>query len=310
LTGGNISVAQAYITDITDEKDRAKGLGLIGAAFGLGFIIGPAMGGLLSSFGRNIETLYLDSPITWQFALPAFTAMTIACLNMIAVYFILPESLTEEKRLALSKSKQTGFSVRTLRAAFSRPRVGPLLLIRLFFSLAFATFQTIFPLYALNRFELGVEQTAYILTYVGFLVAIVQGVAVGCLTKTFEENWLIFSAISLMTLSLSAWALTPSVPILLLVLAPLALAGGVLNTVLNSVLTKAVLPEEVGGTLGLSASLESLSRVISPTAGGLLLETLGSWAPGMFGAMTTAWLSIYAWRYLLQDEKSPILNQT
>jgi DHA1 family tetracycline resistance protein-like MFS transporter len=310
LTGGNISVAQAYITDITDEKDRARGLGLIGAAFGLGFIIGPAVGGLLSSIGANLESLTSSTVIVWQFALPAFTAMTVAFLNMIAVYFFLPESLTEDQRAALATSETSGFSLQTLRAAFSRPRVGPLLLIRLFFSLAFATFQTIFPLYALNRFELGAEQTAYILTYVGFLVAFVQGFAVGRLTKAFDENWLIFSAILLMSLSLLAWALTPTVTILLIVLAPLALAGGVLNTVLNSLLTKVVLPEEVGGTLGLSASLESLSRVISPTAGGLLLDALGPWAPGLSGAIITAILSIYAWRYLLEDRKSPIPHKT
>ena len=83
LTGGNISVAQAYITDVTTEENRAQGLGMIGAAFGLGFIIGPATGGLLSTYG---------------YAVPAFAAAGLALLNLVAVYFYLPESLTPEKR--------------------------------------------------------------------------------------------------------------------------------------------------------------------------------------------------------------------
>ena len=82
LTGGNITVAQAYITDVTDEKNRAKGLGMIGAAFGLGFILGPAAGGLLSTYG---------------YAVPSFVAAALALINLVAVFFFLPESLTAEK---------------------------------------------------------------------------------------------------------------------------------------------------------------------------------------------------------------------
>jgi DHA1 family tetracycline resistance protein-like MFS transporter len=300
-TGGNISVAQAYITDITDRKNRAKGLGLIGAAFGLGFIIGPAVGGLMSTLGETITIGIAGIAINWQFALPAFAAAAIALLNLIAVFFALPESLTPEKREELARKPQTAFTFQNLRAAFQRPRVGPLLSTRFVFSLAFSTFQTVFPLWALNRLQLQADQTAYILAYVGILVALVQGVAIGRLTQRFEENHLIFGAVALMAFSLSAWAFTPNVITLLIILAPLALAGGVLNTVLNSALTKAVNPEEVGGTLGLAAALESLSRVISPTAGGLLLETLGPWAPGVVGATLTAWLSNYVYRRILRN---------
>ncbi len=176
--------------------------------------------------------------------------------------------------------------------------------------MAFATFQTVFPLYALNRLGLQADQTAFILTYVGILVVLVQGVAIGQLTQRIEENRLILLAIILLAISLVAWAITPNVPVLLVVLAPLALAAGVLNTLLNSVLSKAVLPEEVGGTLGLAASLESLSRVISPAAGGFLLEAIGAWAPGVLGAGITAWLSRYVWTRIIRNQKSPLVQRT
>jgi DHA1 family tetracycline resistance protein-like MFS transporter len=294
LTGGNISVAQAYITDITDTENRAKGLGLIGAAFGLGFIIGPAAGGILS---------------TWGFALPAFVAAGLATINLITVYFWLPESLTAEKRAAAAEQKRPSFSVKTLWQAINRPRVGPLLHIRFFFGLAFATFQTVFPLYAQYQLDLDARQTGFILTYVGLLAAFVQGGAIGVLTKRFNERGLIFSSTIILTVSLLGWAFTPNVPLLLIVLLPLAYAGGVLSTVINSALSKSVYPEEIGGTLGLAASLESSTRVVAPSIGGYLLGALGTWAPGVFSALVMAWVVSFTWRRLIVNPDPPLPNR-
>jgi DHA1 family tetracycline resistance protein-like MFS transporter len=291
LTGGNISVVQAYITDVTDEKGRARGLGLIGAAIGLGFIIGPAAGGTLS---------------VWGYAVPAFVAAALSFLNWIAIFIWLPESLTEARRAELAKYPRPAFTARALWQALNRPRVGPLLHIRFFFGLAFAIFQTIFALYAQYRLGLQANETGYVLTYVGMLAVLVQGVAIGWLTAHFKESHLIFSAVILMTFSLLGWAFAPSVLALLVVLAPLALAGGTLNTVLNSSLTKTVYPEEVGGTLGLSASLESLTRVIAPSVGGLLLDRLGTSAPGVFGALIMVWVVSFVWRRLIIKPDPPL----
>ena len=156
VTGGNISVAQAYITDVTDEENRARGLGLIGAAFGLGFIIGPALGGALSAGGR--------------YAVPAFVAAAIAALNWFAVLFWLPESLTEETKAELAKQPARSIlSVRELVNALKRPRFGPLLNVRFFYGLAFATFTGVFALYAQYRLQLDSTGTGYILAYVGLL---------------------------------------------------------------------------------------------------------------------------------------------
>jgi DHA1 family tetracycline resistance protein-like MFS transporter len=139
LTGGNISIAQAYISDVTDQKNRARGLGLIGAAFGLGFIIGPALGGLLSQWGYNV---------------PAFLAAGLATLNLVMVFFWLPESLSPEKRAEIASQNRPSLSLSALWEALHRPLVGPLLHTRFFFGLAFAIFQTIFALYTLYRFQL------------------------------------------------------------------------------------------------------------------------------------------------------------
>jgi DHA1 family tetracycline resistance protein-like MFS transporter len=270
LTGGNISVAQAYISDVTDKQNRAKGLGLIGAAFGLGFIIGPAVGGFLS---------------TWSYSTPAFAAAVLAFLNVLSIYFWLPESLTVSQRQEAREARKPGFSVEALLAALKRPVVGPLLIVRFFFGLAFATFQTIFALYAQYKLALTPQAVGYILAYVGVLSVLVQGVGIGLLSKRFTENQMIITGLWLMTAGLLGWAFTPNVIVLLIVMLPLALAGGVLNTVINSAISKAVNVDEIGGTLGISASLESATRVISPTIGGYLLQQFGTWAPGIFSAL-------------------------
>jgi MFS transporter, DHA1 family, tetracycline resistance protein len=291
LTGGNLTVAQAYITDVTDQKNRTKALGMIGAAFGLGFIIGPAVGGALSTFG---------------YAIPAFAAAALSSMNLIAVFFFLPESLTDERRAAIAAQKKPPFTFGALWQALNRPRVGPLLHTRFFFSLAFATFQTIFALYAQYRLQLTPQTTGYVLAYVGLLSVFTQGFAVGKLANRFQDRQIIFGASIVMTLALLAWAFAPNLVTVLIVLAPMAFAGGTLNTVLSSALTKSVYPEEIGGTLGLAASVESLTRVIAPSAGGLLFEFLGSWAPGVASAIVMIWVVSFVYRRLIVNPDPPL----
>ena len=278
ITGGNLSVAQAYISDVTDAQNRAKGLGLIGAAFGIGFIIGPVTGGLLSQFGYNV---------------PAFVAAGLALINLILIYAWLPESLTAEKRQQLGEQKKPAVTLGALVAALKRPFTGSLLITRFFFGLAFAIFQSIFSLYALAKFNLSARDTGFVLTYVGVLSVIVQGFLVGHLTARFREDILITTSVALMAVSLLGWALAPSVFWLLVVLTPTSLSGGILNTLLSSTLTKAVAPQEIGGILGLSTSVESSTRIIAPILGGALLEKVGTWSPGAFGAVVMVGVTIY-----------------
>jgi len=277
LTGGNLSVAQAYISDVTDEKSRSKGLGMIGAAFGLGFIIGPVTGGLLSQ---------------WGYAVPAFAAAAISFINLILIYAWLPESLTAEKRSQMTE-KRPAITLNALLVAFQRPFTGSILITRFFFGLAFAIFQTIFSLYALAKFNLTARDTGFVLTYVGVLSVIVQGFLVGRLTTRFREDLLITASVVLMAVSLLGWALAPSLIWLYIIMTPTALSGGLLNTLLSSTLTKAVAPQEIGGILGLSAAVESSTRIIAPLLGGFLLQQIGAWAPGAFGAVVMVGVSIF-----------------
>ncbi len=185
--------------------------------------------------------------------------------------------------------------------------MGPLLQVRFFFGLAFSMFQSIFSLYAANKLKLSTQTTGFVLAYVGLLSVLVQGVGIGIITKRFRENAIIITALWLMFFGLAGWAVTPNLPILLIVMLPLALGGGVLNTVLNSAVTKAVTREEIGGMLGISTSLESMTRVISPSVGGFLLGMVGAWAPGVVGALLMLWAVWFAYRRIIRF-KTPVLE--
>jgi DHA1 family tetracycline resistance protein-like MFS transporter len=287
LTGGNLTVAQAYITDVTDEQNRAKGLGLIGAAFGLGFIIGPAVGGALSQ---------------WGYELPALVAALVSFVNLLAIFFLLPESLTPERRASAALHQRPPFTLKALAQALNRPKVGPLLHIRFFYGLAFATFQSIFALYA-QSIGLSSRTTGFVLAYVGLLSVVVQGGLIGILTRRFRENSLIISGLWLMTGTLLAWAFTTNLGLLLVVLLPLALSGGVLNTVIQSAISKSVSRQEVGGILGINTSIEAITRVVAPSVGGYLLQGLGIWAPGVFSAALLAWTVIFAYRRIISPAR-------
>jgi DHA1 family tetracycline resistance protein-like MFS transporter len=305
LTGGNIALARAYITDVTDEETRARGLGMIGAAFGLGFIVGPAMGGLLSNWAPA-TSIAIEAGLS-RYAVPALVAVVLAALNLAGVLLWLPESLTAERRAEMSNQRaRSVLSIPELWGALRRPRFGPLLHITFVHSLAFALFTANFALYTQYRLQLSDQATSYILTYVGLLVVLVQGLAIGRLTKRFSETRLVLGAALLMAPSLLAWAAVSNVPLLLVVLAPLALGGGVLNTIISSLITKSVYPSETGGALGLSASLEALTRVLAPALGGVLIQQFGASSLGVVAGVLMIWLVTFIWRRLIVNPDPPL----
>ena len=281
LTGGNVTVAQSYIADVTDEENRARGLGFIGAAFGLGFIFGPVFGGLLVSFGLQV---------------PAFAAAGIAALNLLLIAFVLPESLTAaQKKEGISRPRRA-FSLRPLMEALGKHKLGSVLHVMLFYTFAFYMFENLFSVFARQQLGLSAQSRSFLLAYVGVLVALVQGGGIGILTKRFKETTLSAVAAAVLSVSLILWAFTPDLLYLVVVLIPLSISAGVLATVLRSLLSKSVPREETGGTMGISTSLESFNRIVAPAIGGVLFGTVGSWAPGALGGVFLAWVAIFVWR--------------
>ncbi len=280
LTGGNFTVAQSYITDVTTAKDRARGLGLTGAAFGLGFIIGPALGGLLSQ---------------WGYGVPAYVAAAVATLNVLLVVFLLPESLSAERKAELAASPRGGVTAKRLLEALRRPLFGDALELRFFFGFAFATFQTMFSLWALKHLGLGPQAIGLLLAYVGILSVIVQLALIGPLTRRFSEGLLLVVTLGVAGVFFFGWGVSPNVPVLLVVLTPLCFAISIQNTVSQSVLSKTVGPTEVGGAFGLSSAVQNVGSIAAPIIGGAIIGGLGTWAPGLLAGIMCLGLVPFAW---------------
>ena len=262
LSGANLSTAQAYISDVTDESNRAKSLGMIGAAFGLGFILGPAIGAWLSQFGYGTV---------------AFVAAGLSAVTMVLTYFMLPEP--EHKGSAARRA----FSLAALKQAVAHPLVGSLLAMTFTFSVSLAMFQTSFALFAKSRLGFDTQSTGFVLAYVGVLSVIVQLGIVGRLVKKFGEKQLIAITVSVLALGLVLMSLVQSVAGLLVVMPLLSLGGGASTPVLTSLITKSVDRSEVGGILGVSTSVDSLSRIIAPIVGNALL-VFSDALPSLLGA--------------------------
>jgi len=194
----------------------------------------------------------------------------------VLTYFMLPEP--EHKSNARRE-----FSVKALKRAFAHPTIGILLTMVFTFGLAFAMFQTSFALFAASRFGFDVQQTALVLTYVGVLSVVMQLVVVKRVVKRVGENRAIVITLASLALGLVLMAAVQS-PLLLIVVMPiLSFGGGVTTPVLTSLISKSVDRTEVGGMLGISTSVDSMSRVVAPILGNALL-VFGSGLPSLVGA--------------------------
>ena len=271
--GGNTSLARAYITDITDNENRSKGLGLIGAAFGLGFIIGPFSGGQLSRLGYMV---------------PGLVAAALSLINLLAVIIWIPESLTEDQKRAAKSSSYTRFNLKNLLDTLKIPCVGELLLVNTWFSIAFMLFQVNFVLVAKESLGLTVQTTSLLLSLVGVMSVITQGLIVGWISKRVLETRLIFFSTLVLMFGLLGWGFASSVWQYILLIIHIAVAAGLFNVSLTSLLTKSTYKESVGGTLGLAQSQQTFAQVITPLIGGPLIQFFGGYAVGLTAAFFLA----------------------
>lgn len=272
ISGGNISTAQAYISDVVDEKDRARAFGLIGAAFGLGFILGPAMGGILSQ-GDNYQ-------------LPAFVAAGISLVSLLLTIFMLPESLSPAALAAHQRASRSPriVDIAALRRAFGYEQLGLLLAIFFLFNLAQSGFQGLFALFNNQKFGFGARETGYLLAYVGVLAVLLQGGGIGPIVRRFGELRTLQVGLALAIIGFVWSGFVPSWQMLLFALLPVALGIGVATPTTNSLITRESPPLERGQVLGISQSIAALARVIGPLVAGFALE-YAAWLPFVLAAL-------------------------
>ncbi|HXC71333.1 MAG TPA: MFS transporter [Pyrinomonadaceae bacterium] len=260
ITGGNISTAQAYIADITTKENRTKGMGLIGAAFGIGFIFGPAIGGILSGWGVHV---------------PFFFAAALCFANAVLLYFTLPETVTADH--PAKNRAGGGRSFRHVLNSLKQPRLAFVLIIYFLFVVAFSIMTTSFSLYTMFRFGYDAQHTGYLFAYVGLIAVVIQGGLIGRLVKRFGELPLVIFGALCFAISLFA---VPFVGPAAGGLAALLVGGGVFSMgnslatpALTSLASKTAGAEQQGVVLGVTQSVASLARAVGPSLAALLISS-------------------------------------
>ncbi len=325
ISGANISTAQAIIADSTSEKTRTQGLGLLGAAFGLGFIVGPLIAFLTLAVSGN------------NFHVPAFTAALFSAISIVLSWFLLEETHPTPS----NANNATGtLGLKGFLKSTRYPGVGLLLALIFTQQIAFGGFEQFLSLFTLERLGLNASGNAVIFVFVGIVVVLVQGYFIGKWSRRFGDRKLIFLGLLTLAVGLLLTAFTPSQPPpwynkaevtqqlttgstteshglaiqlpddvnkglagigwLLVVMVPAGIGGGVLQPSINSMITKRVGADERGSILGISAALVSGANVIAPLMGGVLFEASGGLPFIVWGAMMAV-LLLVAW-VLLKPE--------
>lgn len=279
LSGGNISTARAYVADVTEPKDRARAYGLIGAAFGLGFILGPAIGGVLAR---------------WGLAVPIWAAAAITLVATILAWLWLPETVHRAHAGA-------GNPFRYLLPMLRRPQVGRMLSIDFVYWFAFSIFQTTFALFAAYRFGFDAPKTGYFFSAFGVLGAIVQGGMIRPVVRRFGDKPVFMTGLLFAAVGLVLAAFAQSVWVFTLTLVPLALGMGFGHPTVASLVSRAGAADEQGRIQGAASAVESLGRTVGPIWGNAGLEHVGQSMPYVSAALFLLLTAALAVGYTVSD---------
>jgi len=328
LSGANISTAQAAIADSTNERTRTQGLGLVGAAFGLGFVFGPVIAFIvLAATGQNYQAV-------------AWTAALFSLISILLTTFWFRETITPD---SIPASKRRPFSFGAMIEALRRPQIGFLLITMFFYQVAFGGYEQLFSLFTLTRLGMDARDTSGLFVLAGIFIIVVQGGFIGRWSKQKGDRWLVILGVSALAIGLIGTALTPAIPVpwydqakvmqsiagegevrvslqsiqidlpdqaargwmgivwLLIASFPAALGGGVLQPAVNSLITKSSDKSEVGGMLGISSGMYSAANAIAPLFYGFLFQWLGAPVPFFVGGVILLVLWLIAPRFIVKQ---------
>ena len=262
LSGGNISTARAYVADVTEPKDRARAYGLIGAAFGLGFIFGPALSGVLSKI---------------SYTAPIWAAAGLTLVAAAVAWLWLPETVHRARA-------GTGMPFRNLPEMLRRPNLGRMLVIDFVSWFAFAIFQTTFSLFTARRFQFDASQTGYFFSAFGVLGAIVQGGLIRPIVQRLGDKPTFILGLLCSVAGLVGATLTHSVTVFAATLVPLAVGMGFGHPTVSSMVSRTARGEEQGRVQGAASAVESLGRTVGPVWGNASLQRFGEGLPYLSAA--------------------------
>ncbi|MES1261185.1 MAG: MFS transporter [Acidobacteriota bacterium] len=258
LTAGNLSLAQAYIADVTEPENRAKSFGVIGIAFGIGFLIGPGVSGFLSQFGY-----------VW----PILAAASLSAFSIVCTATLLPKVEPHPDDVGGPGGKRLGIlDWKGYLQYFSSPGLGPLLWQFFFFAFSFSLFITGFALFAERRLQMGPKEVGYVFAWVGFLGIILQGGLIGRLVKVLGERTLVWTGFFVSATS-SVWlAFVQTMPQMLANATYGSYGNGVIRPAITALISHKAKRREQGVVLGLTQSITSICQIIAPIVAGALID--------------------------------------
>ncbi len=282
MMGGNISTAQAYIADVTDSANRARGMGLIGAAFGIGFVIGPATATALihPTFHEMVANAGFTDFAAWmgenRYALPGFFAAFLSFCSFLMVLFKLPETVDTSKPREKVFRRPSVFTPKFWRlladqkGKSARGYLIPLVIGFFLLSFGESSLYSAFPLFAEGQLNMTAEQVGIQFFYIGIIAVIVQGFLIKSLTNAFSEEKLFMVGNILMVIGLGLIPFSTSMLTLALFLGLMALGKSLNTPTITSLISKEASDDNVGAVMGASQGLSGLGRMIGPTWGGAL----------------------------------------
>ena len=289
---GTLATAQAYIADSTTKEDRARGLGMIGAAFGLGLVAGPAVGGLLSLHSLSA---------------PALFASVLALTNCAFGYLTVPESHAPRLRKKVPLLRLDPIS--QLARILEMRNVRVLLVAVLLLNLALAGLVNNFPLFSQARFGWGTTSNAFFFAFVGVCAVVTQGFLIGRLQPRFGESSLLLGGLALVSLNLLLVSLVPSGVLLYPIVGILALGMGLAIPSLTALISNRTPAEAQGRLMGGLQAILSLAMILGPATAGLAFDHLGIPAPYLIGGALSVLALVVSAADLLPGRKARVVQR-
>lgn len=280
FTGGNLTAAQAYIADVSGPEDRAKNFGLVGAAFGIGFILGPSLGGVLAKISLSA---------------PAWAAGGVALTTATFGWFVLPESLAPALRRAHPLHLGDLHPFRLLMKAMSTRELRGLFAAIFLSRVAHMALQTNFAIYTLDRFKYTPSQNAVVFTVLGVTSTVMQGFIIRRISGRFSDRSMLLTGLAINMLGFALIAAVPAGWMLSPAVAVLAVGMGLVTPTLQSLISKAGTAEEQGMMFGANGAITSLTAIVGPAWAGAVFDHVAYTAPYWSGAVfvAAAWFAVH-----------------
>ncbi len=291
LGGSNIGVAQAYIADITPREERAKGMGVIGAAFGLGFVFGPIIGALLAKYGYHVAGLG-----------SAFFTST----AFVFTYFKLPESLKERRTEGKIKIKL--FDLDFAKQVLSNPSIGFLIILFFFIIFSIANIYGTFAILGYKFYGFTDQQNGILFGITGLVGAGIQAGLIRFLSKKLSDKTIVMIGILFMAVGLGLLPYGGNFTGVAIVISIMAIGSGILQPIIPSMISKYTPEQQQGATLGFSQSVSAFARVLGPIWGGFSFDILGYQFPFLTGAFFTFLTLIACYFFMKPDGQGKTQN--